>query len=91
MDSDSLVVDQGVSGSRGGFRCRGFRSRGFRSRAFDNGVVVAIAREAHALRNASREVLDMHDVHDEHDVQMEHRDRLDAEGQSVELYASRPS
>ena len=67
------------------------RAEAFDPEAFEKGVVVAVAREAHALRKASREVLDMHDVHDEHDVQMEHRDRLDAEGQSVELYASRPS
>ena len=72
-------------------RAEAFDPEAFDPEAFEKGVVVAVAREAHALRKASREVLDMHDVHDEHDVQMEHRDRLDAEGQSVELYASRPS
>jgi hypothetical protein len=51
----------------------------FDAEVFDKGVVVAVAGEAHALRKASREVLDMHDMHDRHDmndVQMEHRDRF---------------
>jgi hypothetical protein len=69
-------------------RAEAFDAEVFDPEAFEKGVVVAVAREAHALRNAPREVLDMHD---RHDVQMAHRDRLDAEGQSVELYASRPS
>ena len=69
-------------------RAEAFDPEAFDPEAFEKGVVVAVAGEAHALRKAPRAVLDMHDVHD---VQMEHRDRLDAEGQSVELYASRPS
>jgi hypothetical protein len=55
------------------------RAEAFDAEAFDKGVVVAVAREAHALRKAPREVLDMHDMHDRHDmndVQMEHRDRF---------------
>ena len=60
-------------------RCLWTRAFQGRAEAFDNGVVVAVAREAHALRKAPREVLDMHDMHDRHDmndVQMEHRDRF---------------
>ena len=55
------------------------RAEAFDPEAFEKGVVVAVAREAHALRKAPREVLDMHDMHDRHDmndVQMDHRDRF---------------
>ena len=52
------------------------RAEAFDAEVFEEGVVVAVAGEAHALRKAPREVFDMHDVHDEHDVQMEHRDRF---------------
>jgi hypothetical protein len=60
-------------------RAEAFDAEAFDPEAFEKGVVVAVAREAHALRKAPREVLDMHDMHDRHDmndVQMEHRDRF---------------